>query len=285
MAFGLAALLDDVALIAKAAAASVDDVASASARTATKAAGVVIDDAAVTPQMVSGVTPDRELPIIWRIAKGSIFNKLIIILPIIIILNSLLPQVLHPLLMIGGIYLCFEGVEKIFGHSHEEATVAVGPDAEKKLVAGAIRTDLILSAEIMVISLNEVATQPLAIAIATLIVVGIVITAGVYGVVGLIIKLDDIGMGMISRGHNGGRLLVAGMPKVLSTLSFVGTAAMLWVGGHLATSAFFHAPELFHNGAAQAVFETFISMICGLIVGGIVLLIVKGIGALRGKKH
>ncbi|MDO4910462.1 MAG: DUF808 domain-containing protein [Corynebacterium sp.] len=284
MAIGLAALLDDVALIARSAAASVDDVAAASARTASKAAGVVIDDAAVTPQMVNGVSPERELPIIWRIAKGSIFNKLVIILPIIVILNALLPQILHPILMIGGAYLCFEGAEKIFGHGHEEAIIEAGPEAEKKMVSGAIRTDLILSAEIMVISLNEVANQPLPIAIATLIVVGLLITVVVYGAVALIIKLDDIGLKMLSKGHKSGQLLVSGMPKVLTVLSVVGTAAMLWVGGHLVTSDFFHLPEFTHNGVLQWSGETLVSMIFGLIIGSIVMLIVSGIGKLRGAK-
>ena len=162
---GLAALLDDVALIAKTASASIDDVAAAAGKTSAKATGIVVDDAAVTPRFVQGVTPARELPIIWRIAKGSLFNKLVIILPVALLLSWLAPWLLNPILMLGGAYLCFEGAEKVWekisGHEdHEEAAVDTGPDAENKLVRGAVTTDLILSAEIMVISLNEVAAEP-----------------------------------------------------------------------------------------------------------------------------
>ncbi|MDO4631444.1 MAG: DUF808 family protein, partial [Corynebacterium sp.] len=186
MPSGLAALLDDVALIAKTASASVDDVAAAAARTSAKAAGVVIDDTAVTPRFVKGVTPARELPIIFRITKGSLFNKIIIILPICLILNALAPKALTPLLMMGGIYLSFEGAEKvwefIFGHNKEAEEEAAAKD-ENTLVRAAITTDLILSAEIMVISLNEVSTQDFWMQLGVLLTVAVVVTVAVYGTV------------------------------------------------------------------------------------------------------
>lgn len=271
MAFGLAALLDDIALLARTTAASIDDIAAASARTASKAAGVIIDDAAVTPQMVAGVRPERELPIIARIARGSLINKLFIILPLILLINAFIPQALSPILMLGGCYLCFEGAEKIFGHSHEQSQIEQGPDAEKKLVNGAIRTDLILSAEIMVISLNEVANLDFIITLGTLIIVAIFITAAIYGVVALLIKLDDIGLSLIKKGHSYGSILVKAMPIILTALSIIGTAAMLWVGGHLATSHFIHLPELHHNSIIQWLLETGASMILGIIIGSLIM--------------
>ncbi|SPJ40379.1 Inner membrane protein YedI [Corynebacterium diphtheriae subsp. lausannense] len=197
MAGGLAALLDDVALIARTASASVDDVAAAAAKTSAKAAGVVVDDTAVTPQYVRGVTPARELPIIWRIAKGSLVNKLCIILPIALLLNAVAPWALTPILMLGGAFLCFEGAEKVgemvTGKQHSSEEEAGAKD-ENILVRGAITTDLILSAEIMVISLNEVADQTIWMEAAVLVAVGIFITAVVYGAVALLVTLDDIGL-------------------------------------------------------------------------------------------
>ena len=228
---GLAALLDDVALIAKTASASIDDVAAAAGKTSAKATGIVVD----------GVTPARELPIIWRIAKGSLFNKLVIILPVALLLSWLAPWLLNPILMLGGAYLCFEGAEKVWekisGHEdHEEAAVDTGPDAENKLVRGAVTTDLILSAEIMVISLNEVAAEPLAMRTIVLIIVAIGITALVYGVVGLLVKMDDVGMGLASRDSAGaqklGRGMVAAMPRLLNIIAALGRRAhhRIWVG-------------------------------------------------------
>lgn len=293
MAGGLAALLDDVALIAKAAAASTDDIAAAAARTSAKAAGVVIDDAAVTPQFVAGVTPARELPIIAKIAKGSLFNKLIIILPVALLLSQLAPWALQPLLTLGGVYLSFEGAEKIWckisGHEPEAAAAAQGPEAEKKLVSGAIRTDLILSAEIMVIALDQVTGQQLWFQAITLIVVGLVITGGVYGAVGALVKMDDVGLALTRKPATArlGRLLVAAMPKVLTTIAYVGTAAMLWVGGHLVVSGIadfgFDGPHhlvehLAHSAshpALQWLIETGCSMVAGLIVGGAVVAVME----------
>jgi uncharacterized protein len=244
MAGGLAALLDDVAAIAKLAAASIDDVSAAAGRAGFKAAGVVVDDTAVTPRYVTGFTPDRELPIIWRIAKGSLFNKIVIILPVALLLSWLLPWAITPLLMIGGAYLCFEGAEKVWeAIAHKEEGLADkaeelnSADHEKKMVSGAVRTDFILSAEIMAIALNEVATEPLLARAAILLVVALAITAGVYGVVGLLVKMDDVGLHLSKRATAGSRALGRGlvhmMPKLLAGLAVVGIAAMIWVGGSI----------------------------------------------------
>ena len=240
MAGGLLALLDDVALIARSAAASVDDVGALVGKTAAKSAGVVIDDAAVTPGYLEGAKPARELPMIWRITKGSLINKLVIILPILLLLSWLAPWTLTPILMLGGTYLCYEGAHKVIGlfrgHDEEAAPASEsGKEAEDKMVKGAITTDLILSAEIMVISLNAVLDESFWMRVAVLIAVGVLITAGVYGAVALLVKLDDIGLGMVRRGRAPrlGRGLVKAMPVILNVIAVVGTFAMLWVGGHL----------------------------------------------------
>ena len=240
MAGGLAALLDDVAAIAKLAAASVDDIGAAATRASLKATGVVVDDTAVTPRYVEGVTPDRELPIIKRIAMGSIRNKLVFILPLALLLSAVAPWLLTPILMLGGCYLSYEGAHKIWGillghHEEETATPAAasGKEQEDKMVSGAITTDFILSAEIMVISLNEVADESFWMRAAALVAVALLITFLVYGVVSIIVKLDDIGLRMTQRGVAGGELVVKAMPVILSILSTVGLAAMLWVGGHI----------------------------------------------------
>lgn len=244
MPSGLFALLDDVATIAKVAAASIDDIGAAASKAGVKAAGVVVDDTAVTPRYLTGFTPDRELPIIWRIAKGSIKNKLIFILPVLLLLSSLAQWAITPILMVGGAYLCFEGAEKVWhsltekDHSLEEDVALVADkNHEETMVSGAIRTDFILSGEIMVIALNEVLSEPLGMRAATLAVVAIVITVAVYGVVGLIVKMDDIGLhmskGKAAAGRAIGRGLVAFMPKLLAGLAAIGTAAMLWVGGQI----------------------------------------------------
>lgn len=246
MSGGLVALLDDVAAIAKIAAASIDDVGAAAGRASSKAIGVVVDDAAVTPRYVDGFAAARELPMIKKIAIGSIRNKLLIILPIIMLLSQFAPWALTPILMLGGTYLCFEGAEKLwekFGpgdHGNAEDKTPViekGPAFEDKMVTGAIRTDLILSAEIMVISLNEVADEPFFSRLAIMIVVALAITALVYGAVGLIVKMDDIGLSLAKRSsefsQKVGRGLVKAMPVVMKGLSTIGVAAMLWVGGHI----------------------------------------------------
>jgi uncharacterized protein len=241
---GLVALLDDVAAMAKLAAASVDDIGAAAGRASAKAAGVVVDDTAVTPRYVRDFTADRELPVIKRIAIGSLRNKLLFILPAAMLLSQFLPWLLTPLLMVGGVYLCFEGAEKVwekFSGHHPDAedaiAAATGPEQEEMMVKGAIRTDFILSAEIMVISLNEVASEPFVSRLAILVVVAFAITALVYGAVALIVKMDDVGL-RLAESSGGfmatvGRGLVRGMPKLLGLLSTVGIAAMIWVGGHI----------------------------------------------------
>lgn len=242
MPSGLAALLDDIAVIAKAAAASIDDVAAASAKASAKAAGVVIDDTAVTPRYLVGFSPDRELPVIWKIAKGSLKNKLLFILPAALLLAAVAPWAVTPLLMIGGAYLCFEGAEKLIEAITEpdekledEVAELNDKDHEAEMVSGAIRTDFILSAEIMAIALSSVADKGFGLQLASLLAVAIAITVGVYGLVAVIVKMDDIGLNLAQRKlaatRSFGRMLVSAMPYLLSFLSVIGTAAMIWVGG------------------------------------------------------
>jgi uncharacterized protein len=253
MASGLVALLDDVAAIAKIAATSLDDVSAAAGKAGSKAVGVVIDDAAVTPGYAVGFTPDRELPIIGKIALGSLANKFLLLLPGALLISAFAPWLLTPLLMLGGAYLCFEATEKIIEAviEHEdtdeiEELALSSKELEKQKVGGAIRTDLILSAEIMAIALNDVADRPLAIQAGALAVVGLVITIGVYGVVALIVKMDDIGLHLTQRSNAGsqalGRGMVKAMPVILDALTRIGTAAMLWVGGGIIV----HGLEHFH---------------------------------------
>lgn len=244
MSSGLLALLDDVVAIAKVAAASIDDVAAQAAKTSTKAAGIVIDDAAVTPGYAIGFTPDRELPIIGKIAWGSLRNKVLFLLPAALALSAFLPWAITPLLMAGGLFLCFEGYEKVhdwFAGTEKApaekvaALAQTARDLEDAKVNSAIRTDLILSAEIMAISLSTVAHMSFWMQAAVLIVVALVVTALVYGVVAMIVKADDVGLRMarskLPHRRAIGRLLVQGMPGFLQCLSVVGTLAMLWVGG------------------------------------------------------
>ena len=253
MASGLVALLDDVAGIAKMAAASLDDVAGAAGKAGTKAVGVVVDDTAVTPGYAMGFTPDRELPIVLRIAIGSLRNKLLFLLPGALLLSAFAPWAVTPILMCGGAYLCFEATEKIIeairgedeADEPEELALSAA-ELENQKVSGAIRTDLILSAEIMAIALADVADRPIFVQAGALVLVGVAITAAVYGVVGLIVKMDDIGLHMAKRTARAsqaiGRMLVRGMPVVMNWLTVIGTAAMLWVGGGIIV----HGLEHFH---------------------------------------
>ncbi|CEJ11801.1 Inner membrane protein YedI [bacterium YEK0313] len=250
MSIGLIALLDDVAAIAKAAAASLDDITTQAAKAGAKAAGVVIDAAAVTPRYVTGFTPDRELPAIARIAVGSLRNKLLILLPAALGLAVFAPWLITPLLMLGGAYLCYEGAEKVFeavlphqadAHEAEIGTIALdAASIEDQKVASAIKTDFILSAEIMAITLASIPSGSFWMQAVVLAVVGLGITVAVYGVVGLIVKADDIGLALARNeaasafaavGRVIGRGLVRGMPMILALLGLVGTAAMIWVGG------------------------------------------------------
>jgi uncharacterized protein len=265
---GLLALLDDVAAIAKVAAASVDDVIGQAAKAGAKAAGAVIDDAAVTPKYVHGFSADRELPIVWRIAKGSLFNKLVILLPVALLLSAFAPWAIPPLLMLGGAYLCFEGAEKIWHilqpHDHgADLYVQKLSDAhlEEAKVKGAIKTDFILSAEIMTIALSALPETGFWMELSTLAIVAVGITAMVYGSVAAIVKADDVGLAMAASGRLGltrrvGALIVRAMPGFLRALTAVGTAAMLWVGGsivvHGAAELGWHAPEDIIHGVADA---------------------------------
>jgi uncharacterized protein len=304
MSAGLFGLLDDVAALARLAAASVDDIGAAAGRATAKAAGVVIDDTAVTPQYVHGITADRELPMIKRIAIGSLRNKLLFILPAALLLSEFAPELLTPILMLGATYLCYEGAEKVWGRirghdSHAAPTAAVGEDAEKQMTGGAIRTDFILSAEIMVIALNEVRDQSFWPRLIILIVVALVITVAVYGVVAVIVKMDDVGLSLAQRSstfaQKVGRSLVAGMPKVLAALSTIGTVAMLWVGGHILLTGtntlgwrgpyalVHHGEEYVHHATDQYgvggllawLVNTGASAVIGLVVGAIVVAIVS----------
>ena len=309
MAGGLVGLLDDVAALAKLAAASIDDIGAAAGRASVKAAGVVVDDTAVTPAYVHGLTADRELPIIKRIALGSLKNKVFLILPAALVLSEFVPVLVEIILMIGGSYLCFEGAEKVhhrFAHSDKGPAlpaVAIGEDAEETTVSGAIRTDFILSAEIMVIALKEVIDEGFVSRAIIMLVVAVLITAAVYGVVALIVKMDDVGLRMAQSGRSTavrvGRGLVAGMPKLLALLSTVGTAAMVWVGGHIllvgTDELGWHTPyKLVHKledpvhdiagvgGVLGWLVNTAASALVGIIVGFAIVAVVTRIKRARG---
>jgi predicted DNA repair protein MutK len=306
MPSGLIALLDDVATIAKLAATSLDDVAGAAGKAGTKAAGVVIDDTAVTPRYVTGLAPERELPIIGKIAWGSLKNKILFLLPAALLLTAFAPFLTTPLLMLGGAYLAFEATEKIIEkllheHEHEEQLVdamADPRDLEAMQVKGAIRTDFILSAEIMAIALASLEHLTLLTTAIALVVVAIAITVGVYGVVALIVKLDDIGLHMAERRNRStraiGNALVHLVPRLLSALSAIGTAAMLWVGGGILlhgleelrlidpVAHFIH--DLAHRASAATgglgglvgwLITAVAGAIVGLLVGGIIAAIVR----------
>lgn len=303
MPSGLAALLDDIAGITKLAAASLDDVAGAAGKAGTKAVGVVVDDTAVTPGYAMGFTPERELPIVWKIAVGSFRNKLLFLLPGALILSAFAPWAVTPILMCGGAYLAFEATEKIIEAfvEHEVAGDEVedfalsGPELEAQKVGGAIRTDLILSGEIMAIALADVADKPLAIQAAALAVVGVALTIAVYGVVGLIVKMDDIGV-HLAKGKNAalrgfGRGLVKAMPVTMEALTVIGTAAMLWVGGGIIVHGLehFHLTPVPHWVEAASHWASSVpgvgavtgwlamaacSAVVGLIVGGVIVGIV-----------
>ncbi|HEX5088576.1 MAG TPA: DUF808 domain-containing protein [Nocardioides sp.] len=298
MSAGLFGLFDDIATLARMAAASVDDVGAAAGRASAKAAGVVVDDTAVTPQYVSGVAAQRELPIIRKIAVGSLRNKIVFILPAALLLSQFVPWLLAPILMLGGTYLCYEGAEKVWekvsGRHHDDhLAVEGGPEAESSLVSSAIRTDFILSAEIMVIALNEVADQSLVPRALILLVVAVAITILVYGVVGLIVKMDDVGLHLAERrspfAQRLGLGLVRAMPRLLTVISAVGVVAMLWVGGHilLVNSAevgwhwpydtVHHWEEAVHDAVPGVgvvvgwLLNTAVSALVGLVVGFVVV--------------
>ena len=337
MAGGLFALLDDVAALARIAAASVDDVGAAAGRASAKAAGVVVDDTAVTPQYLHGSAAERELPIIKQIAIGSLRNKLLFILPAAVLLGQFLPWLLPVILIFGGGFLAYEGAHKVHerltGHATEaeEDVSAAGeftPEHEKRTIASAVRTDFILSAEIMVIALKEVVSSDPDASIwmraIVLAVVAVLITVLVYGVVALIVKMDDVGLHLAEKPSKGsqrlGLALVSAMPRLLAAISFIGTLAMLWVGGHIFLVSLYeigghdgllegtglgdvlHAPyDLVHHweedvhhavggvlgGLAGWLLNTVLSAVVGLLVGGIVLAVLRalGVGGGHGEEH
>jgi predicted DNA repair protein MutK len=297
MSAGLFGLLDDVAVLAR--------LAAASGRATAKAAGVIVDDTAVTPQYVRGIAAERELPIIRRIAIGSLRNKLLLILPAAMLLSQFAPRLVTPILMLGAVYLCYEGAEKVWGRLRGHDPGAT-PAAEDNLVAGAIRTDLVLSAEIMVIALNEVTGQAFVPRLVILFVVALLLTAAVYGVVAVIVKMDDLGLHLTSTGSRSGqwlgRRLVAGMPALLSALSNVGMVAMLWVGGHILLDGIdhlgWHAPRgLIHHAESHVVhavdaigdllawlLNAGVSAVIGLVVGIAGFVLVQLVSLARGDR-
>lgn len=305
MATGLIALLDDIATIAKVAAASLDDVGAQAVKASSKAAGVVIDDTAVTPRYVVGFAADRELPIVGRIALGSIRNKLLILLPVAMLLSAIAPWAITPLLMFGGLFLCYEGAEKLLEavapHAAHEHEAEIGLDQvdprhlEDQKVAGAIRTDFILSAEIMAIALATIPDAGFLSQLMSLIVVAIAITAGVYGAVAFIVKADDMGVAMAGYSVGAvralGRGLVNGMPWVLRGLAGVGTLAMMWVGGGIVThgletygfgaiaQGIHHVAEQFNGGQASIewLVGTLLTSVFGAVAGGLLIPLVGNV--------
>lgn len=314
---GLLALLDDVAAIAKVAAASVDDVMGQAVKASSKAAGAVIDDAAVTPKYLHGFEAKRELPIVWKIARGSLFNKIVILLPIALLLSTFLPILIYPLLMLGGGYLCYEGAEKVWhvlSPKHHDQAEAVekkiedGAHLEEQKVKGAIKTDFILSAEIMTIVLSALPEgQPIWLEAAALGVAGVLITLAVYGAVALIVKMDDLGLAMADHGRLGitrklGLWIVQGMPYFMQLLIIVGTAAMIWVGGSILVHGLhelgWHLPyDIIHDiavglaagagemaGAVEWGVTAFLDGVIGLVVGAVLIPVVSTVSGLFGGK-
>ena len=317
MSGGLVALLDDIATLAKVTASSIDDVAAGAVKASSKAVGVVIDDTAVTPQYVSGLSPARELPIIGKIARGSLINKLFIILPIALVLTWFAPRVLPFLLIVGGAYLCFEGGEKVLeklgwlpGHhaEHDETGASTAEELERGIVSSATRTDLILSAEIMLVSLAGLSNETGIMRVAVLIAVAFFMTFFVYGLVALLVKADDFGLHLAKDAvrpednrpgpvDNLGRTIVRVMPHVFNVIGIVGTVAMLWVGGHLVIEnlaevgvpVFHHLLEAAEHAVSAAgsfvtwLVETLLSGIFGIVLGAVVAWIVVGISMLGRK--
>ena len=301
MSGGLVALLDDIATLAKVTASSIDDVAANAVKASSKAVGVVIDDTAVTPQYVSGLSPARELPIIGKIARGSLINKLFIILPIALLLTWLAPQVLPFLLVVGGAYLCFEGGEKVLGGAlgPEHADDEDQPKDEDAVVRRAVTTDMVLSTEIMLLALAQVQGESSLRRVVVLVLIALLITFAVYGLVGALIKLDDAGIHLARRsripaGRWAGRAIVRAAPVVFKILGVLGTVAMLWVGGHLVIAnlaevgvpVFHHILEVAEHAVASAggfvtwLVETLLSGIFGVILGAVIAWIVVGASAL-----
>jgi predicted DNA repair protein MutK len=263
MATSLLLLLDDIAGV-------LDDVATMTKVAAKKTAGVLGDDLALNAKQVTGVEPARELPVVWAVAKGSAVNKAILV-PAALLISWLIPWAIPPLLILGGAFLCYEGAEKILhavlhrgGHGHDAPAGSAGADhapaVERKKIAGAIRTDFILSAEIIVITLDLVSAKPLVTQVGVLVTVAILMTIGVYGLVAAIVKLDDLGMALASRQTAGiaalGRGIVAAAPWLMRALSVAGTAAMFFVGGGIIVHQLPAVHDLLHQGLARLGIET-----------------------------
>ncbi len=314
---GLLALLDDVVALAKVAAASLDDVVEQAGHASANAAGVVIDDAAVTPKYVEGFSADRELPIVWKIARGSLFNKLVLLLPAALLLSVFAPWALQPILLLGGAYLCFEGAEKVWsalrphGHQVADAPKVIGDAAhlEEAKVRGAVRTDFVLSTEIMVVSLSSIHTDSLWREAVALVIVAIGITIAVYGSVALLVKMDDIGLHLARESRVGllrrlGRGLVVAMPRVMWGFSTIGTAAMLWVGAAIILHALYnlgwHGPEAAIDGVADLaraaaapmvqdalrwLVRAALDCVVGLTLGVIMLSVVTGVARIFGRSQ
>jgi uncharacterized protein len=292
MPSGFFALLDDISALVKASAASLDDVPTQVAKTTGKVSGIVIDDTAVTPKYVVGLDPSRELSIIFQIAKKSLINKILILSPAALLLGYFAPWAITPILMLGGAYLCFEGYEKVHSlfskqhHVHtetEEVKVITPEELEKQRVTGAVRTDIILSAEIIAIAYSQVTGETILNQIVVMLAVAIFITVAVYGFVGLIVKADDIGVHLAQDKYHSitqklGRGIVKFMPHFLRILSYVGTAAMLWVGAEIiahgipATSHLLHNLEqaLAHIPAIAWLAKALACAVAGLIIGLVV---------------
>jgi predicted DNA repair protein MutK len=301
MASGFFALLDDISALVKASAASLDDVPAQVAKTTGKVSGIVIDDTAVTPKYVVGLDPKRELSIIFRIAKKSLINKLLILSPAALLLGYFAPWAITPILMLGGAYLCFEGYEKVHSmfskhkevHVESEDVKVITPEElEKERVAGAVRTDIILSAEIMAIAYSQVTDEPIMNQVVVMLAVAVFITIAVYGFVGLIVKADDIGVHLAqdkfhSATQKFGRGIVKFMPRFLTILSYVGTAAMLWVGAEIIAHGIPYTAHLLHelevSLADMPALAWFLKALCCAIAGLIIGFIVEKI-VLLGKR-
>lgn len=321
MSGGLVALLDDVAALAKATASSIDDVASSAVKVSSKAVGVVIDDTAVTPQYVSGLSPKRELPIIGKIAKASLINKLVVILPVALLLTWFAPAVLPYLLIAGGAYLCFEGAEKVLEALHwlpeheesaEEQTPQSPEELEKGIISSASRTDLILSSEIMLVSMDGLTSESMSMRVAVLIAVAFFMTFFVYGIVAVLVRMDDFGLRLAKDAlhpddnrpgpvDNIGRGIVRVMPKVFTGIGVVGTVAMLWVGGHLVienlakvgVEIFHHLVSTLEHAIASGggflgwIVETACAAVFGIVLGSLITGVVVAVSHLlhRARGH
>ena len=284
---GFFALLDDIATLAKLTMSTLDDTAGMAVKTSAKVSAAAVDDVAATPQYVTGITPDRELPIIKKITLGSLRNKLFIILPVALLLSAVAPALLPVALVVGGSYLCFEGGEKILERvtgGEEHVQQEQSPQDEASIVSAAVRTDFVLSTEIMLLALAEVSGESSPRRVIILVIIAFLLTFAVYGLVGALIKLDDLGIRLAERGRTSGtrslgRGIVRSAPGIFTVIGVIGTVAMLWVGGHiLATNlaelgfeplhhVITWAEDLSENGALSWIAGTGAACVIGTLVG------------------